>query len=325
MRTRIRRWRNLVLNFALEFTLKRLKTQPKFVVVAMPNAPHLAGGSACFLEPSELLIVANGMSRREASSLCGFASGVVRTRSILPHHFVLQSLIKCFDEPFWIVDHDCFVVNPSIFHSHRMNEDVIGHAFFQEKYGSLEIPQTFLMHLNPVRLRSKMALLEIGVGVCGWEDLSGNAVRALQQAGISEGTFPEPGKRYFDTFRALHFALGSNNQGFEFVCRWSASFHVNKFALHLGATSFPKWCFEPGVSQGSARFWPMRYVCIGAFGWKLLQEAWNSCASVQVVDYAQLPSADEMKTLLLEADMISPAEVDALNGVRDSMASMMKC
>ena len=322
---RIRRWRNLVLNSALEFKLKRLKTQPKFVVVAMPNALHLAGGSASYLEPAELLIVANGMSNREASALCGFASAVVRTPSVLPHHFVLESLIKCFDDSFWIVDHDCFVVNSSIFESHPMTDGVIGHAFFQEKYGSFEIPQTFLMHLNPQRLRANMSLLDIGVGACGWEDLSGGAVRALQQAGISKGTFPEPGKRYFDTFRALHFALSSTKQGFEFVYQWPASFHANKFALHIGATSFPKWWFEQGVANDSSRFWSMRYVCIGAFGWKLLQEAWNACAAVQVADETQLPSADEMQTLLLEANMISLEEVDALRGVGDSLVAMMKC
>ncbi len=299
--------------------LRDLQYRPKIIMVAMRGAPHLAVASAVHVEKSELVIVGNGMFDAECNALSPFCRALVRTNSVLSHNEIIEVLIANLYETFWLLDHDCFVLDSSLLTNDQESEGSFGAFVFQETYLNVCIPQTFLLRLNPGSLRSFSKEFKVGVGVVKWEGLSEEATRAIEQSGIVPGQYPESSKAYFDTFRAIHFAGLSGGLGFSSLRNYSASFDYNNEVIHLGGTSHPIWTEDLNKEPGSDSFWRIRYSIIGAYGWKLLAEVWNEHGGVIHDDF--LPSAVDMRAELKRYGYCSDEELEALDAVAERLRS----
>ena len=304
---------------ALSRKLREIRFEPKVIMVAMPGAPHLAVASAVHVEKAGLLIVANGVGDAECHALAPFCNSLLRTGSVLSHNEVIEVLINNVDGDFWLLDHDCFVLDPILLTDVPETEDSFGAFVFQETYGDLIIPQTFLLRLNAGSLRSFGKAFKVGVGIVKWGGLSKMAKKAIEDSGMVEGHYPEFSKPYFDTFRAIHFAGLASGLGFVSLRNYSASFHYNNEVIHLGGTSHPVWTNELDKEPGSDSFWRIRYSILGAYGWKLLAEVWNEHGGAIQDDF--LPSAVDMRAELKRFGYCSDEELKALDDVATRLRS----
>ncbi len=306
---------------SLSRKIRELHDEPKVIMVAMPGAPHLAVASAAHVENSELLIVANGMCDSECAALAPFCCFLLRTGSTLSHNEVIEVLINSLNRKFWLLDHDCFVLDTSLLSFGAKNPCSFGSFVFQESYGDTVIPQTFLLQLSPGAIRTFRKDFKVGIGIVKWKGLSERARMAIEDSGIGFGQYPEFSKAYFDTFRAIHFAGLSSGAGFELLRNYSASFHLNNEAIHLGGTSRPVWTEDLNRVKGTDAFWRIRYSVVGAFGWKLLAEVWNECGGSIADDF--LPSSKDMLSKLMQYGYCSDEELKALDDVAVRLRSVL--
>ncbi|WP_298352192.1 hypothetical protein [Rhodoblastus sp.] len=232
------------------------------VVVLMPGSLHIGLLALQHISQYETIIaVANGMTEREIEFIERNTNvGVIRLPATLRHSTVIDILVAELKHPFWIVDHDCYILDTNILHSERrkMPASAVGVAIYSEqrRADSVVVPETFLMLLNPEVIRGIYRKYDVRAARLKWRDLNLRARNALKKIGIDEARLPERHKDYLDTLRAVAFLAQADGQGFVMNHGYSLMCRFYPEAIHIGNTSFPNW---PPVS---------RYNALGAYFWR---------------------------------------------------------
>ncbi len=276
------------------------------VVVLMPGSLHIGLLALQHLSQYQSVIaVANGMTTKEIEFLEKNTNiGVIRLATTLRHSTVIDILIAELEYPFWIVDHDCYVIDTNILYEERKNmlPSAAGVAIYgkQQHAGGVVVPETFLMLLNPRIIRGIFHKYSVGSARLKWRDLSGRARSALKKLGIDENNLPETHKDYFDTLRAVAFLAEADEQGFEMHHGYSLACQFYPEAIHIGNTSFPRWPPEG------------RYNALGAYFWRRCLEEPRFAAFVDQYNSLcpALPrSSREIRKYLLDAGVMREGDV----------------
>ncbi len=227
----------------------------------MPGSLHIGLLALQYLSQYETVIaVANGMTRQEVEFLeKNTKVGVIGLATTLRHSTVIDILVAELEHPFWIVDHDCYVLDTNILYSERktMGPSAAGVAIYsaQHRAGGVVVPETFLMLLNPQVIRGIFRKYKVGSTRLKWSELSGRAKSALEKLGIDEQNLPEAHKDYFDTLRAVVFLAQADGNGFQMSHGYSHKCQFYPEAIHIGNTSFPRWPPEGRYNALGAYFW----------------------------------------------------------------------
>jgi hypothetical protein len=231
------------------------------VVVLMPGSLHIGLLALQYLGQYETIIaVANGMTDQETEFIEKNTNvGVIRLATTLRHSTVIDILVAELKDPFWIVDHDCYVLDTNILHSERrkMPASAAGAAIYslRRRVDSVVVPETFLMLLNPEVIRGIYRKYDVRSTRLKWSKLSRRARGALKKLGIDEEHLPEEHKDYLDTLRAVAFLAQADGQGFLMNHGYSLMCQFYPEAIHVGNTSFPRWPPEGRYNALGAYFW----------------------------------------------------------------------
>lgn len=275
------------------------------VVVLMPGSLHIGLLALQYLGQYQTIIaVANGMTSQEVEFVEKNANvGVIRLATTLRHSTVIDILVAELEHPFWIVDHDCYVLDTNILYSERkkMDPSAAGVAIYslQQREGGAVVPETFLMLLNPEVIRRIYREYNVRSARIKWSELSGRARRALKKLGIDDKHLPEEHKDYFDTLRAVAFLAQADGHGFQMSHGYSPTCQFYPEAIHIGNTSFPGW---PPAS---------RYNALGAYFWRRCLEEPRIAAFVDQYNSLcpTLPRTSlEIRKYLLNSDMLGEGD-----------------
>jgi hypothetical protein len=276
------------------------------VVVLMPGSLHIGLLALEYLSQYETVIaVANGMTRQEFEFLEKNTNcAVIRFSTILRHSMVIDILVAELEHPFWIVDHDCYVLDANFLYSERkkMSPSAAGVAIYsmQQRAGGVIVPETFLMLLNPQIIRGIFRKYGVGSARVKWSELGRRARKALEGLGIDERNLPEAHKDYFDTLRAVVFLAEADGNGFQMTHGYSHKCQFYPEAIHIGNTSFPRWPPEG------------RYNALGAYFWRRCLEEPRFGAFVEQYNSLcpKLPrSSHEIREYLLDAGIMEKGDV----------------
>jgi hypothetical protein len=263
----------------------------------MPGSLHLGLLALKYLTPyKNVVLIANGLNAQElAITKKEDSGGLVALRTLLPHSAIIDGLVGTLQEPFWIVDHDCYLLSGEIFEENQgVAPPGAGRAVFafQNEKLNLLIPETFLMQLNPRALRAISKGFSVTSRHCAHEELPEKARRALEGAGWSARNYPEPHKNFYDTLRVLGLLGQSLGAGFEISPGYSTRCEFHSGVVHIGNTSKPKWTIDPSF-----------YNAIGAYFWKLsLHEREDIRHMGLYLDRSRcLPSLRDMREQLVQS------------------------
>ncbi|MBI2375386.1 MAG: hypothetical protein HYV07_15430 [Deltaproteobacteria bacterium] len=216
------------------------------MVIAVPRTMHLLELCVRAL-PSRrsVLIVENGPTLAERSFLDSALPDLprLRLRGIpgvpAPHGVVLTLLVRAIDTPFFIIDHDCYVLDDSVFDTIRLaGSDVVAGIdsdgfMSRNEAAGLSFPRTHFLLLHPERLRALTGRASI--------DLNKRAktprhlAARLRTIGIGDHNFPRTYQRSYDTMTlACAVALAEG---------WTLGAHrlADGMVRHIGGTS---WAFH---------------------------------------------------------------------------------
>ena len=170
---------------------------------------------------------------------------VIKFVITLSHSDVIDIVIAELEYPFWLVDHDCYVLDTNILANERVNmrSSDAGVAIYStlNRTNGVVVPETFLMLLNPAVIRELFQKYNVSSRRIKWRNLSRPARNAMLKLGLSETNMPEAHKAYFDTLRAVAFLAQAEGKGFVMNRGYSLKCQFYPEAIHIGNTSFPKW------------------------------------------------------------------------------------
>jgi hypothetical protein len=240
----------------------------------------------------------------------------------MPHHSVIDGLVKAADEPFWLIDHDCFLCNDEFLirvEDQVRNTNTIGATFFSEN-SDLGLASdgigTFLMCLNPAVIREIQLAYNARIGIVAWSNMSYRSSKKLLSIGLKRGIYPQQWKGYFDTFRLVDALAHGNGSQFLRVRAFSALFHLNDLAIHLGQTSKVSWPND--VSR-------KKYAAVGAYGSQILFEKLSIvCGGANGGRLHELPSSAEMCSHLINKKILSDEEVKYFDSLSNEFESWLK-
>lgn len=267
------------------------------VVVAMPFGAHLSD-LALRKIPREhsCLCILNGMTDLEADFLRQQHPNVVFIHIpwTLRHHTVINALIAIFDSPFWLVDHDCLILESDcLYKAEELSAGRIGAVYFAQENpqnGFLK-PHTFLMLLRPKLIRSIFKRYKITSAPITWSRLSNQLEEICRAQGFSPDLMPETYKEYFDTFCLTAIIADSEQKGFLAMQTYGGKFEPHPEAIHVGNTSNP--CVKPN----------QHYASTGAYFWSLAlhQEKAACLRDPYLAKYPELAHLDKLRSIVIEA------------------------
>ncbi|MEI6033657.1 MAG: hypothetical protein WCS65_05175 [Verrucomicrobiae bacterium] len=277
-------------------------------VILMPGSLHLGLLALKYLSQyQDVVLIANGLSAQELAITKKEESGgqidMIALRTLLHHCEIIDGLVGAIHEPFWIVDHDCYLLSGGIFEENPGGaRPRAGRAIFAFRNENLLIPETFLMQLNPRVLRAISHGYSVTSRPCAHDELPDQARQQLEAAGWGLQSYPEPHKNYYDTLRVLALLSQSLGMGFDISPGYSTRCEFHSEAVHIGNTSRPQWTIDPSF-----------YNAIGAYFWKLSlheRDDIRQLALYQDRD-GSLPSLGDMREQLVQSGC-SPALLDRL-------------
>jgi len=309
---------------ASSISLKSENSEPVIVVIAMPGCLHL---TLCCISklPShrKVIVVANCCSMREVEILESFDVEVHQGADFnMPHAVVIDGLVNAGDEPFWLLDHDCFLSNNEFLtrvESQAKKTNALGATFFSENC-DLGIDSvgfgTFLMYLNPKVIRHTQLAYDAGIGVVTWKNMSDRASQKLVSLGVEVGSYPQKWKGYFDTFRLIDALAHGDGSQFLRLGTLSFLFNLNDIAMHLGQTSRVMW--HKDVSR-------KKYAAVGAYGSQVLFEKLaNVCGDLNGGRLHELPRSAEMCSQLMNSNVLSNQELKYFDSLSNEFESWLK-
>jgi len=245
-------------------------TRNPFFVVGMPGSVHVLDLCLRFVPPDvDVILVSNAMEgweQRWAATNLGVRS-IVTVESGVAHGRVLDLLFDHFHAPFGILDYDCFVMNPSLFHRlMSLRPRAMVNALFRYRSPGLSVvfPETFVLFFNAGVMKSLRTKYGVSCMPVRFGDLSRKIRERLAVLGIDEQHMPEDYKAIFDTLRLIQ-ALGMAD-GYEcdFVSETSADAMPSNEAFHVGAVGQGHHVdVTSGWNLRGAYFWRRALECCG--------------------------------------------------------------
>lgn len=265
------------------------------VIVAMPGGIHMADVAMSKLTAAlPMLCVLNGVSAAEAQWLVNRrpSAHFMSSPRVLAHHDVINSLIDKSNHDFWLVDHDCLVLQPNALSvAEDACGDAIGAVFFATATPPTAFikPHTFLMFIRPSVARTVFREFCVDATPRTWSQLPRRARAACESLGLSPTQLPEEGKAFFDTLCVASACAAATGRGFRIVQAYTAMFSPHPEAVHFGHTSKP--LFKPEWLYGA----------LGAYFWRASLEHHASPELQQLYNdqLASLPTLDAMRSLLI--------------------------
>ena len=276
-------------------------------LILMPGSLHLGLLALQHIgQYQNVILIANGLNAQEAD-IAGKAGNknIIFLRTLLRHDIIIDSLVHSLHEPFWIVDHDCYLLNGSFFNKNTSEPFTAAgravFAFHNERLNTF-VPETFLIQLNPGALRKVSKHFSVTAKLYRHEELPDNARRLLETAGWNARNYPEPHKSYYDTLRVLALLCPFLDLSFQISPGYSTRCEIHDEVVHIGNTSRPQWVVDPSF-----------YNAIGAYFWKFSLGEREDIKHLEPYQNRNrhLPSLDHMRTRLLEAGC-SPALLNRL-------------
>lgn len=273
------------------------------VVVAVPMCTHMADMALRRLRGSwPTACILNGVSDEEMGYLTGRhpTTAFCRVPLMMSHAAVIDTLVAKTDHPFWLVDHDCLVLDKSILdRGEAESVGRIGAVYFAHinAHNGFHKPQTFLMMLRPATVRDIFRRYSITAAAIGWHQLPVVARDVCSKQGFGEKAYPEEHKRFYDTLVAAAVAAQFEGKGFYCCATYRACFDPHDDVVHFGNTT------RPEVVAGS------RYHCLGAYFWRVGID-WLESAALKARYQAAYPLLADRGAVKAEV-LKGNADVDA--------------
>ena len=272
-------------------------------VVAVPTCIHMADMSLRRLRGTwPTVCILNGVSAAEASYLTArhHTTAFCRVPLMMSHATVIDMLVAQRDHPFWLVDHDCLVLDQTILdRGEAESVGRIGAVYFAHINArtGFHKPQTFFMMLRPVIVRDIFARYSITSSTRSWDQLSAVSREVCASQGFAERVYPEEHKRFYDTLAVAAVIAHSEKKGFHSCATYRACFDPHDDVVHFGNTTRPE--VEPGS----------RYKSLGAYFWRVAVERLES-AELKARYQAAYPRIADLAALEAEVLRGNP-DVDA--------------
>lgn len=210
-----------------------------FYLIVMPGTLHFLVPCLSLLPVHmRVILIANGAAEWECQYLArAFPRYPIFKLftfpgSSLSHGTVLTLCLAWNERPFGVLDHDCYVFDPSIFDDLEFGERDCLVAVFGNTAARLGIPypETFFLYFNSTLLRPIMGRYRVDARA--YRKLPQTAREPLATIGIRDGVYLKEYHDYFDTLHVL--LLLALTEGL--TVRFLQSVDADSIA-HLGSTS----------------------------------------------------------------------------------------
>jgi len=285
------------------------------IVIVMAYAIHIGDLALRHLQHHpDVWAVANGLSAWETEVMrARYGNRVLVLGRTYDHSDIIDALTAILKTPFWLVDHDCYMLDTAVLAEHRPDlTGRAGEAWFRSfnARNGLTLPATFLLRLNPSVIRKVRRAYGVSSRTYWWTTLPDRARDRLLALGLHEGRMPESSKDYFDTLRVIALLAEADGCGFAIARNYSDSCARHPEVIHIGATSWPNW---PPVD---------RYGGIGAYFWKRLLEAcpMPRARTEYEAQWPDVPDADSMRHVLEASGVLTHDDSPELLDFLDALA-----
>ncbi len=218
----------------------RFENNPFFIVAIPGSLCEVALCLQYIPDEQPVYLIANGLARWEFAWIkknlkCDGIIPVLRT---LPHGYIIDLLLDVIDQPFGIIDYDCFIFDPSIFtRLHQLTDTTLLNAVFGQKNRKLDLdfPETFAMFFNTKVINGIRRKYRINSSLTYYDSLPISIKQKLSTIGIDESHQPEDFKNYIDTAKlwiSLDLAEGYKINFFERQYTLTKDFRK---VFHVGA------------------------------------------------------------------------------------------
>jgi hypothetical protein len=289
------------------------------VVIVMPGSVHVGALALNYLREYEnVLCISNGLADWEYEILqrCHFTA-VVKTRCILVHAEVIDGLIEVLDKPFWLIDHDCYVLDIQALHQQRQKlGERAGLAFYNTKnlVNGIVAPETFLILLNPKIIRGLQNKYRVKSSVYLWAALPDKVKAKLELVGAGDDRRPEDHKPCFDTLRVIALLAQAEGCGFIMEHGYSAVCQPYPEVIHIG-----------GIGWRSGPLWPPPngYSALGTYFWRRCLE--NSRFDKMQNEYGRkwlhVPDSQQIRQHILSSGLLIPGNSSELLDFLDHLVA----
>lgn len=214
-----------------------------YFIVGIPGCLHVVDLCLKYVPSDiEIVLVSNGLDRFE----CEWAranlrvSVIIHVDKLLAHGDILDLIFDKFQQPFGILDYDCFVFDSSYFSRLKKigNNSLFSTLFLHKNQTlGLKYPQTFLMYFNTPLINMVKTEFRVTSKTYYTHNISPGIWKQLKTIGIDQQHFPEEYKDYFDTLRLL-LSLGYS-KGFtsDFIEEIAGNQQPNDRIFHVGGVS----------------------------------------------------------------------------------------
>lgn len=223
-----------------------------FVMIAVPNTLHFL--IPCFALARRhvpLVVLGNGLRDWEEDALASLSDlRFVRLPAIpgwmIPHHFVVESLLRDAHQDFALHDPDLYIFNPAVYAEMeiRDNEMAVGAFGVQNAKAGLSFPATNLVTLRVSAVRGICERYAITPRV--YRRTPRRLVSSLRTLGIGDDNFPKDYLSYYDLLN-LVWMMGLHD-GHRTRILWSSE----QDALHIGGVSYKR--SDPFLDYVHSRF-----------------------------------------------------------------------
>ena len=297
--------------------LRRVKTADDLaVVIAMPGSLHIGALALDYLRGYKpVLCVANGLTTWELEALQAQKSAIIiRSPQLLQHSLVIDALVQVLDKPFWLVDHDCYMMDVAVLREERKRlGNHAGLTIYRttNHVNGIVAPETFLLLLNPEVIRNLQKKYGVTSRIYSWEAIPPEAKNRLQAIGVNQARQPDEHKPYFDTLRVIALLAQADGCGFVNDRGYHGACQIYPECIHVGGTSQPLW--PP----------PDRYYALGSYFWRRCLE--TSRIEGTRTEYGKkwphVPDSKTMRQYIMNADFVLPGDSPELLDSLDALAT----
>jgi hypothetical protein len=228
---------------SLEFASNRIAPsdlKSPFFVVATRGNLHVVKLCLRYIPSSEdCVIVLNGLEGWERTWARHNlkAKGFITFPFRIDHGMVIDYLISWLDQPFGLLDEDCFIFESDCFERIKRLRDktaMASYFFYRNRILGMAFPETVFLYVNTPVVKQMARRYRLKSVPIGWEQLPPAVKKRLSSIGIGAERLPEDYKPYFDTLRVLMAICLADDYEF---CFPDVNHHLPppEIAFHVGA------------------------------------------------------------------------------------------
>lgn len=268
--------------------LSTIKTP--YFVVGIPGCLHVVELCLKYVpSDTEIVFVSNGLDQfeREWAKANLRVSSIIHVDKMLAHGDILDLLFDKYQQPFGILDYDCFVFDNSYFSGlKKIGPNSLFTALYIHKNHvlGLKYPQTFLMYFNTPIINKVKAEFGVTSKTYYTHNISQRIWKQLKVIGIDQEHFPEEYKDYFDTLR-LVLSLGYS-MGYiaDFIEEISGNQQPSDRIFHVGGVSVTDSSM-PKTKWGTRGVYLWRRVLEASSDKDLRNKYWKEYGSLSSSDF----------------------------------------